>query len=67
MTYIPYLETFFSHGTPVWPWPVITFISVHQVSQVSTSVHQVSKASTFCEEKVEACCNVAGCVYGRAC
>ena len=23
MTYIPYLGTFFSHGTPVWPWPVI--------------------------------------------
>ena len=23
MTYIPYLETFFSRGTPVWPWPVI--------------------------------------------
>ena len=22
MTYIPYLGTFFSHGTPVWPWPV---------------------------------------------
>ena len=24
MTYIPYLRTFFSHGTPVWPWPVIS-------------------------------------------
>ena len=23
MTHIPYLGTFFSHGTPVWPWPVI--------------------------------------------
>ena len=23
MTYIPYLGTFFFHGTPVWPWPVI--------------------------------------------
>ena len=21
--HIPYLGTFFSHGTPVWPWPVI--------------------------------------------
>jgi len=45
---------------------VTTESSVHQVqvSQVSTSVHQVSKAS---EEKGEACCNVAVCVYGRAC
>jgi len=23
MTDIPYLGIFFSHGTPVWPWPVI--------------------------------------------
>ena len=23
MTYITYLGTFCSHGTPVWPWPVI--------------------------------------------
>ena len=22
-TYIPYLGTLVSHGTPVWPWPVI--------------------------------------------
>ena len=46
------------------------YISVHQVSQVSKFkyiVHQGSKASVFCEEKGEACCNVAVCVYGRAC
>ena len=27
MTYIPYLGTLFSHGTPVWPWPVIDILS----------------------------------------
>ena len=28
--YIPYLGTFFSHGTPVWPWPVI-YISYRKI------------------------------------
>ena len=28
MTYIPYLGTFFSHGTPVWPWPVINIANL---------------------------------------
>ena len=31
MTYIPYLGTFFSHGTPVWPWPVIYIIILWEI------------------------------------
>ena len=36
MTYIPlpYLGTFFSHGTPVWPWPVIVTHTLHIIPLV---------------------------------
>ena len=32
MTDIPYLGTFFSHGTSVWPWPVIICESRYHIS-----------------------------------
>ena len=37
MTYIPYLGTFFSHGTPVWPWPVINMRPTTYMNMMWTS------------------------------
>ena len=38
MTYIPYLGTFFSHGTPVWPWPVI-YMYCYNIRILNTAVY----------------------------